>query len=76
MLLMGLRLQEGLDLSRLAVVGGVAIGPVVVSRLVKQGVLELSVDGCKLRAIGPGRLLINKLVLQLSESFVPHQSPS
>lgn len=76
MLLMGLRLEEGLDLSRLAVVGGVAIGPVVVSRLVKQGVLELSVDGCKLRAIGPGRLLINKLVLQLSESFVPHQSPS
>lgn len=76
MLLMGLRLAEGLDLGRLAEVGGVTVGPEAVNRLVKQGVLEVSVEKQKLRAVGYGRLLINELVLQLSESFVPHHSSS
>ncbi len=76
MLLMGLRLAEGLNLVRLAEVGGVTVGPEAVTRLVKQGVLEVSVDGQKLRAVGSGRLLINELVLQLSESFVPLNSSS
>lgn len=74
MLLMGLRLAEGLDLGRLAETGGVTVGADAIRRLVKQGALGVSVDGQTIRAVGPGRLLINELVLQLSESFLPLHS--
>ncbi len=69
-LLMGLRLREGLDLARLADVGGVQPGADAVSRLVEQGVLEVLDGGRRIRAIGGGRFLINELVLQLSTSFI------
>jgi len=69
MLLMGLRLREGLDLHRLAEVGGVRAGGETLARLVGEGVLE-SVDDGRLRAVGPGRFLINELVRQISASFV------
>ena len=76
LLLMGLRLAEGLDLARLAETGGVTVGADAIGRLVKQGALGVSVDGQTIRAVGPGRLLINELVLQLSQSFVPHHPSS
>jgi putative oxygen-independent coproporphyrinogen III oxidase len=71
MLLVGLRLREGLDLARLAEVGGVVPARATVARLIEQGVLELTGDGRRLRADGAGRLLIDELVLQLSSSLQP-----
>jgi len=70
MLLMGLRLREGLDIERLRQVGGVIPDCETVERLVGQGVLEVIDGGRRVRAIGAGRFLINELVLQLSRSFV------
>lgn len=69
MLLMGLRLKEGVDLGRLAQIGGVVPGAETVSRLTEQGVLDVVESGRRLCAVGPGRLLINQLVLHLSSSF-------
>ncbi|MCH9806814.1 MAG: radical SAM family heme chaperone HemW [Alphaproteobacteria bacterium] len=70
MLIMGLRLAEGLDLDRLAQVGGVRPGPESVSLLVDQGVLEVVNSGRSIRAIGAGRLLIDELVRRLSAGLV------
>lgn len=70
MLIMGLRLREGLDLDRLAQVGGVTPEPAVIHRLVDQGVLEVVSNGRSLRAAGAGRLLIDELVRQLSSNLV------
>ncbi|MEQ8824617.1 MAG: radical SAM family heme chaperone HemW [Filomicrobium sp.] len=74
-LLMGLRLREGLDLKRLADIGRVRPSVSVIDRLIDQGVLGQSSDGRRLKAVGSGRLLIDELVLQLSNSFEP-VSPS
>ena len=70
-LLMGLRLREGLDLSRLAEIGGVRPGAEAIDRLAQQGVIEVFDNGERLKAIGDGRLLIDELVLQLSSSLEP-----
>ncbi len=69
-LIMGLRLREGLNLERLAEVGGVQPDQAAVLRLVDQGVLEVIENGRRLRAAGSGRLLIDELVRQLSSSLV------
>ncbi len=98
MLLMGLRLAEGLDLDRLARIGGVRPSKARLARLEDQGLIErvptprdnedVSADeirACigpglaptlraaptlgRIRATGPGRFILNKLVLELSSSF-------
>lgn len=69
MLIMGLRLAEGVDLGRLEAVGGVRPRGDVLVRLQEEGLIEIFEDGERVRAIGRGRFLINSLVLELSSGF-------
>jgi len=68
MLLMGLRVTEGVDLDRLERLGGVAPGAATIEALCGQGLLERP-SASRLRASPRGRLVLNELVLRLSESF-------
>jgi oxygen-independent coproporphyrinogen-3 oxidase len=81
MLLMGLRLNEGLDLGRLQRLGGVRPSAAALDELMSLGLLE-SVAGHRsstqsdhIRATGRGRFILNELVLRLSASFVPDFEP-
>ncbi len=69
MLLMGLRLSEGLDLDRLARVGGVAPSAKTISELVELALLERIGEGRRIRAKGHGRFVLNAVVAELSRSF-------
>jgi oxygen-independent coproporphyrinogen-3 oxidase len=70
MLLMGLRLAEGVDLRRLAAIGRVRPSPSAIDRLEQLGLLaRLGSD--RLVATRAGRFVLNELVLQLSASFEP-----
>lgn len=71
MLLMGLRLREGLDLARLARVGGVKPAAEVVEDLVGMGVLWFDEAANRIGARGQGRFILNEVVLRLSSSFGP-----
>jgi oxygen-independent coproporphyrinogen-3 oxidase len=75
MLLMGLRLAEGVDLGRLARIGGVRPDDRTVGELVKLGLLEAPASGW-LRATPRGRFVLNELVLQLSSSFLDARAQS
>src|SRR5690606_3796278 len=68
MLLMGLRLTEGLDLARLAKVGGVRPSSKVIDDLVAMGVLWFDETADRLGALGRGRFILNEIVLTLSRS--------
>jgi oxygen-independent coproporphyrinogen-3 oxidase len=68
-LLMGLRLEEGLDLDRLAMIGGVRPSAGAVDELVASGLLE-RLGASRIRAVGRGRIILNELVLRLSRSLV------
>ncbi len=112
MLLMGLRLGEGVDLDRLAAVGGLTPSAAKLSELAEQGLIErmqndeTSNDGTedrepwdeiracvgpglapispaksgpslgRIRATTEGRFILNRLVLELSASFVPAAPPA
>jgi oxygen-independent coproporphyrinogen-3 oxidase len=69
-LLMGLRLCEGLDLARLAQVGGVGPAPGAVDGLVARGLVE-RMGPERLRATRQGRIVLNEVVLRLSSALVP-----
>ena len=69
MLLMGLRLTEGIDLARLAAIGGARPDDRIIRELADLGLLEeLGPD--RLRATARGRFVLNTLVLKLSSSLV------
>ena len=68
MLLMGLRLSEGIDLGRLEALGGVRPSRGAIERLEKLALVEYRVPG-RLVATRAGRFVLNELVLQLSASF-------
>ncbi len=68
MLLMGLRLTEGIDLRRLEALGGVRPSSAAIERLVKLALLEHDTPD-HLVATRAGRFVLNELVLQLSASF-------
>jgi oxygen-independent coproporphyrinogen-3 oxidase len=70
MLLMGLRLAEGLDLSRLAAVGGLAPSASALAGLEDLGLLERLLGG-RIRASRQGRFVLNALVAELSASLEP-----
>lgn len=83
MLLMGLRLGEGLDLVRLEAIGGVRASRSVLGELAAAQLIE-EVQACegrhgqesgptwrRIRATGRGRFILNELVLQISRSFEP-----
>ncbi|MDX2159283.1 MAG: radical SAM family heme chaperone HemW [Hyphomicrobiaceae bacterium] len=65
MLLMGLRLAEGVDLDRLVRLSGRAPGRRAVDRLIAMGMLERRPER-RLRATARGRFVLNEIVRQLS----------
>ena len=71
MLLMGLRLTEGLDLARLARIGGVRPGLDTLARLIDLDMIEYFAEANRVRATARGRFVLNKLVEELAASFVP-----
>lgn len=73
MLLMGLRLTEGIDLARLASIGGMRPGMRTIRELADLGLLEELGDDC-LRATARGRFVLNTLVLKLSSSLVAERA--
>ncbi len=73
MLLMGLRLAEGIDLGRLAGIGGTRPDTRTIHELVELGLLE-SLDSDRLRATPRGRFVLNTLVLKLSSSLVAERA--
>jgi oxygen-independent coproporphyrinogen-3 oxidase len=72
MLLMGLRLAEGIDLRRLEALGGVRPSRATIERLEGLALLEHRAPD-RLIATRAGRFVLNELVLQLSASFEPVQ---
>lgn len=70
MLLMGLRLREGVDLNRLRSLCGLILDRGMVRAMCAEGLIEVSADGRWLRAIGHGPFVLNEIVLQLSQSFL------
>lgn len=70
-LLMGLRLVEGLDLARLERIGGVRPNSQVISGLEEQGLLIRRKEPVRIAATTSGRMVLNELVLRISESLEP-----
>jgi len=71
MLLMGLRIDEGLDLNRFERIGGKQVDPVLISQLVDQGLLKTSANGRRIKATMAGRMVLNEVVLRLSAGINP-----
>jgi oxygen-independent coproporphyrinogen-3 oxidase len=63
-LLMGLRLAEGIDLERLAAIGGRALGEERLAAL--EGDKLIARRGTRLAATPEGRLVLNRLILELA----------
>ena len=73
-LLMGLCLREGVDLGRLAAIGGLQPRRDVVRELTDAGLIERVASG-RLRASRSGRIVLNEVVLRLASALEP-ASPS
>ncbi len=71
LLLMGLRIAEGIDLGRLADIGGVKPSKQKIADLISQGVLAPVQSGKALRVTERGRFILNRLVLEIAASFQP-----
>jgi putative oxygen-independent coproporphyrinogen III oxidase len=69
MLLMGMRLGEGLRLDRLAALTGYLIEPAALALYREAGLITVSPDGCRVAATPDGRLVLNKLVAELAGSL-------
>jgi oxygen-independent coproporphyrinogen-3 oxidase len=63
-LLMGLRLREGIDLARLAAIGGRALDDGRLNALTQDGLIQRS--GKRLAATAEGRLVLERLILELA----------
>ncbi len=68
-LIMGLRLREGIDLERLAKLAGRLPEPQRLQRLVELGLLSHDSGRHRIAATDSGRPLVNRLVLELSEAL-------
>jgi putative oxygen-independent coproporphyrinogen III oxidase len=67
-LLMGLRIEEGLDLARLAEIGGVEPAPRSVQALADLGLLAFK-PGRRIAATRRGRMVLNEVVARLAASL-------
>jgi oxygen-independent coproporphyrinogen-3 oxidase len=65
MLLMGLRLAEGIDLDRYRAISGRRLDPVQLADLVRHGMVERTVDG-RLRATRAGFFVLDAVVADLA----------
>jgi oxygen-independent coproporphyrinogen-3 oxidase len=72
MLLMGLRISDGLSMSRLAALRGAPFALDTIAPLVSEGLLAISDD--RLRATSRGRPVLNRLVLAVSDAFERKQT--
>jgi len=70
MLLMGLRLEEGLDLARLARISGARPDPRVIARLQSLDMLGVTAPD-RLKVTPRGRFVLNTIVEQLALGLVP-----
>ena len=70
MLLMGLRLVEGLDLGGLGQLTGLVPSKASIASLAELGMIE-RVGTDQIRATSQGRFVLNALVAQLSQGMVP-----
>ena len=70
MLLMGLRLAEGLDLARLEAIGGLRPEARAITRLENLGMLERPAPD-RIRATPAGCFVLNELVRQLARALAP-----
>jgi oxygen-independent coproporphyrinogen-3 oxidase len=69
-LLMGLRLTEGIDLSRLAALTGFTPGDAAIAELAALGLVEHRADG-RLAATSAGRVVLDQVVLRLASALAP-----
>jgi oxygen-independent coproporphyrinogen-3 oxidase len=76
MLLMGLRLAEGLDLDRLERFCGGPPSPSTVAELTQQGLIEPIPGARCIRASGSGRFILNEIVLRLALSLPNMRLPA
>ena len=63
-LLMGLRLSDGIDLARLAAIDGRSLDEERVNALAQEGLIKR--EGKRLAATPKGRLVLNRLILELA----------
>ena len=75
LLLMGLRLVEGVDLARLVRLTGLAPRADAIARLTGLGMVEMAGAG-RLRATRRGRFVLNEIVRRLSAALEPATPPS
>ena len=71
MLLMGLRVAEGLDLDRLSAVSGFAPSKAMIRRLVDDGLVDAAAPAGRVIASAEGRLVLDWVVARLAESLEP-----
>jgi oxygen-independent coproporphyrinogen-3 oxidase len=69
MLLMGLRLSEGVDLARLTALTGLGPSHTTIADLTRLDLLEPDRGDGRMRATQRGRFVLNELVLQLSRGL-------
>lgn len=76
-LLMGLRIEEGLDLARLAEIGGVEPAPRTIQALADLGLLTWK-PGRRIAATRRGRMVLNEIVARLAASLeeIPTRAPA
>ncbi len=74
MLLMGLRLDEGLDLARLGRISGMQLNPAAIAPLVALEMVDYRPSQNRIKATPRGRFVLNKLVEQLSGDMLPISS--
>lgn len=71
LLMMSLRLSEGLDLDRLAAIGGLRPGEKSIAALTDADLIELDPKARRLRVTDAGSFVLNEIVLQLSADLQP-----
>ncbi len=69
-LLMGMRLTEGLDVEKLKRLAGLTLNAAVLDRLQQLQLIE-RMTATRLRATPAGRLVLNRLVFELTEAMQP-----
>jgi putative oxygen-independent coproporphyrinogen III oxidase len=76
LLLMGLRLGEGVRLDRLTALTGYEIAQGAIAQLAQAGLLEHSAEaGLILKATANGRLVLNAVIGKLAEALQPAAAP-
>lgn len=71
MLLMALRLDEGLDLGRLSALTGHRIAAAALAAYEQVGLIGLSAGGQTIKATPEGRLVLNGLIAKLADELEP-----